>query len=231
MVRIAVVIPTYRPHIESLRGLLADIEKQTRIPDIVSVAASSVTPAEIADLSGYSFRFLLESTSEKRNAAENRNVAAAVAIAAGADVVSFFDSDDTMHPGRTEYLAKAFEKNPDTDVILHSYDYNTTFTQWGHLPSDIQILHDIAFFKHEPMYSPFEDRGIDFYRVCFEGEGGEEIRGHYGHVSVRASTFEKVWQTPSALGYEDAKYAADLLKENYAFGNIPYALSCYNLRA
>jgi hypothetical protein len=66
---------------------------------------------DIPLLPEYSFPLTIVTCSERRNAAENRNIAASRLTT---DLVSFFDVDDVMHPQRLESLS-------DCDITLHSY--------------------------------------------------------------------------------------------------------------
>jgi glycosyltransferase involved in cell wall biosynthesis len=114
--RIGVAIPCYKYHIPSLKRCLDSIERQTYKPDEVIVSCSSSIPTDIPTYN-YSFPLRVIVRPERRNAAENRNLAA---TALTTDIVSFFDCDDEMHPQRIQILLDVFhETRP--DISLHSF--------------------------------------------------------------------------------------------------------------
>lgn len=114
--RIGVAIPCYKYHIPSLKICLDSIEGQTYKPDEVVVVCSSSMPSDIPTYN-YSFPLRIITRPERRNAAENRNSAAAELTT---DIVTFFDCDDEMHPQRIQILLDVFqERRP--DICLHSF--------------------------------------------------------------------------------------------------------------
>lgn len=234
MVRFAIVIPTYHQHIPALVSLLSELKNQTRVPDIVSISASSVSLQDIEELSGsYPFKCILSATSEKRNAAENRNLASAAAIEAGADIVSFFDSDDTMHPRRTEIVEAAFVQNPEVDVLVHECTHSDWNLPWDTLsfPAETcEVVRDIVTFKYEELYYAHENTIVPFHRILYEEINGREPVTQNAHVSVRRTCVETTPQKTNAVGYEDSLFLSDLLKANYEIGLLPYRLSSYTMR-
>ena len=113
---IGVAIPCYIKHIPKLLQLLDSIENQTRKPDVVSISCSSTKEEDFPKLRGYGFAVLVTTTPERRNAGQNRNVAAR---RLDTDLISFFDADDHMHPQRIEGLMIAFSEP--CDIVLHSF--------------------------------------------------------------------------------------------------------------
>lgn len=114
--RIGVAIPCYKYHLPVLKRCLDSLERQTQPPDEVVVVCSSTTSA---DIPVYNYRFPLRiiARPERRNAAENRNLAAAELTT---ELVTFFDCDDEMHPQRIQILVDTFHQtNP--DICLHSF--------------------------------------------------------------------------------------------------------------
>jgi hypothetical protein len=73
--KIGVAIPCYKGHINKLFDLLESIENQTRIPDKVTISCSSTNPEFIPIFKKYTFPLEFIPTEEKKNAAENRNIA------------------------------------------------------------------------------------------------------------------------------------------------------------
>jgi hypothetical protein len=229
MVRFAVAIPTYHLHYCFLERILTNISEQVLLPDLVSVSASSCRTDEeketLASIRSrpWPFRLILQCYEKVAFAAENRNRAAAAAIDAGADIISFFDCDDLMHPRRIQRLEAAFRQHTDIDCILHCFDTSDSFKEFDHT-LDFTVVKD-AYLISDTLYSPFTKSLVVIQRVCFE-----DIEGiQYGHVTVRAHCFDKVLQNTGALGYEDSLYLTDLLKANYNVACIPYKLSMYSL--
>ena len=117
--RIGVAIPCYKYHIPQLKRCLDSIEAQTVKPDMVIVSCSSVNPGDIPSHTyKYSFPLRIIGHKDRKNAAQNRNIAAA---SLDTDIISFFDCDDEMHPQRLEAIKEAFASNPALDIVLHSY--------------------------------------------------------------------------------------------------------------
>lgn len=123
--KIGVAIPCYKGHINKLYELLESIENQTRIPDKVIVSCSSTNAETIPFFKKYAFPLEFISTEEKKNAAENRNIASSKQK--DMDYISFFDADDIMVPQRIEFIEKVIEKES-PDIILHNFYLNNENT-------------------------------------------------------------------------------------------------------
>ena len=115
--KILVVIPCYNKHIPKLLELLQSIEEQTRKPDMVSISCSSMD--EQLPKLNYTFPVIVKTHISKKKPSENRNIAVRHAQEYNPDIISFFDSDDIMHPQRLELLEMAFMEP--CDIALHSY--------------------------------------------------------------------------------------------------------------
>jgi len=128
---VGIAICCYQGHIPHLKRLLDSIERQTRRPDQVVVSCSSSRPEDIPyRQEDYSFPFEIRTCEERRNAAQNRNRAAAELTT---DVVSFFDADDTMHPQRIDFIYRCFTEH-DVVLMLHNIEIepDTGFMEYGH---------------------------------------------------------------------------------------------------
>jgi glycosyltransferase involved in cell wall biosynthesis len=120
LVPIGVAIPCYRYHIPALRRCLDSIEQQTVYPVSVVISCSSSYQDEIPDYD-YSFPLKVIVWNEKKNAAENRNIAATELLQnEHVRFLNFFDADDEMHPRRLEIIVNSFT-DPKIDIVLHSY--------------------------------------------------------------------------------------------------------------
>jgi len=111
--RIGIAIPCYDKHIPHLLLLLEDLKKQTRPPDAVAISCSSTET--FPPLVNYGFPIQVIITKERRNTAENRNIAWR---ALDTDAISFFDADDRMHPQRLECVERALLN---AEIVLHSF--------------------------------------------------------------------------------------------------------------
>ena len=122
--KIGVAIPCFDKHIPYLFLLLDSIEVQTVHPDKVCVSCSST--AILPPSKKYSFPLEIILTKDKRNAAQNRNIA--TSQLRDMDYITFMDADDIMHPQRIEILRNIFKEHQ-SDMILHNYQdgSNTLF--------------------------------------------------------------------------------------------------------
>ena len=100
-ITIGVAISCYQGHLEALGNLLESINLQSRKPDMVIVSCSSYDASNATatpySSKKYSFPYHIFFHSEKKNAAENRNIAASYLTT---DIITFIDADDIMHPQR-----------------------------------------------------------------------------------------------------------------------------------
>jgi glycosyltransferase involved in cell wall biosynthesis len=126
--KIGVAIPSYVGHVNSLFKLLDSIQNQTYTPDKVVVSCSSTKNTDFdlytEKINEYTFLLEIVVTEDKKNAAQNRNIAASKLT--DVDYITFIDADDIMHPQRIEILLKVFQEH-DCDIILHNYFLNVNF--------------------------------------------------------------------------------------------------------
>ena len=113
--QIGVAIPCYIHHIEKLQVLLESISNQTRVPDKVVVSCSSTT--ELPYIPTYNFELTIIFEQSMKNPSQNRNIAARHL---DTDIITFFDSDDIMHPQRIEFIEQAFWEG--ADIVLHNFE-------------------------------------------------------------------------------------------------------------
>ena len=191
--RIGVAIPCYKYHIPVLKRCLDSIEHQTRKPDEVVVVCSSSKPTDIPAFQ-YSFPLRVIPRPERRNAAENRNLAAAVLTT---DILCFFDCDDTMHPQRIEFLAKVFQETRG-DICLHSfYEKEEVEQPYPHIQTPIVIQNRL---RRAPS-------------GCAIVEGDHSARIHHSQVTVTKFIFSRV-QFKEDISHErreDAVFCGDVL--------------------
>uniref|UniRef100_A0A6C0B0D2 Glycosyltransferase 2-like domain-containing protein n=1 Tax=viral metagenome TaxID=1070528 RepID=A0A6C0B0D2_9ZZZZ len=114
--KIGVAVPCYIGHVDMLYDLLDSIESQTLLPDKVVVSCSSTSDFSLQK--NYRFPIEVITTHEKKNAAQNRNIA--VANLKDMDYINFIDADDIMHKQRIEFIKKVIKENS-SDIVFHNY--------------------------------------------------------------------------------------------------------------
>jgi len=191
--RIGIAIPCYKYHIPVLKRCLDSIEAQTRKPDEVVVSCSSCAESDIPEYK-YSFSLKIISTSERKNAAENRNIASSHL---DTDIVSFFDCDDEMHPQRLEAIYGAFLEHS-CDIVLHGYFIN----EENKMPFQIYPNLVIHINKLSRARSG-----------CAFVEGLLSTRIHHSQVSVTKRIFSRFQfrENKESERKEDALFCGDVL--------------------
>ena len=209
--KIGVAIPAYIGHVDKLIELLVSIEKQTRLPDKVVVSCSSTT--QFINNKKFSFPLEILLISEKKNAAQNRNIA--ISRLSDMDYVTFIDADDIMHPQRIEILLDVFQ-NFDVDIILHSFILNGDDA--FELLEKVNVRVNSLMICHTGCI-----RHIDYFQY-----NNEHI--HHGHVTVKRNILDKV-QFPEEdefLTKEDCVFCRRVFElENIKNGYIADKLSKY----
>jgi len=114
--KIGIAIPCYKYHIPILKRCLDSIEEQTMLPNKVVVSCSSSVQSDLPEYK-YSFPLIILVHEERKNAAQNRNIAAKQL---DTDIISFFDCDDIMHPQRIEFIREMFIKEQ-CNIVLHNF--------------------------------------------------------------------------------------------------------------
>jgi glycosyltransferase involved in cell wall biosynthesis len=176
--KIGIAVPCYHGHINKLYELLDSIENQTRLPNKVVVSSSSTKKIDI--IKKYRFDLAVIVMEEKKNAAQNRNIAAAQLN--DMDYITFIDADDIMHPQRIEVLLDTFQKY-DSDIILHNFSMNRV--------NDTQIFDKIQNINAR---SNSLMKGWSGCIVHNYSHGCDDRldKIHHGHATVKKEIFDKV---------------------------------------
>jgi len=217
MITIGVAIPCYVHHISKLSSVFDSILQQTVKPDHVVVSCSSTNSdnVQIAQLiEKYSplFRLDIILTTDRKNAAENRNIASRFLET---DIISYMDADDMMYPMRLEIIIKAFQ-NTDCKIVLHSYDI-------GDNPNNVQLECGMEY-------------GIEYGKLirapsgCALHSENHYAKIHHAHSSISREIINSI-QYREEMEYarrEDSLFCGDVLsyvqsKNVY----IPQSLSIY----
>lgn len=188
MPTIGVAIPCYHGHIDILKTLLDNIEKQSRPPDMVVVSCSGV---QSIHQKKYSYPLQILMTPDKMNTAQNRNIAAS---ALHTDIITFMDADDQMHFQRLEIIEKAFIEN---NIVLLLHNYVLGF--------------DKPDIKYDNIIFDINKLGIQSH-----GSGARHLDEHRdmanGHCSIDRSISIKYNESPMYHGQEDSVFTADIIK-------------------
>lgn len=218
--RLAVVIPCYKPHLPKLWRLLESIATQTVAPDCVVVACSSVTVMDVAasaaaSASAKALDVVWVLSPNRYNAAENRNAGVAVALARKMEAVTFIDADDIMHPQRCEAVRKALEGG--ADLILHDY--------WD---SPADLVRPFSFYDEIPIEYDCLERapsGCAIYRADWTR------RVHHSQATATRNVLERV-AYPEGAEYErreDAVFCGNVLgTAGFRSAYVPLVLSKYD---
>ena len=212
-ITIGVAIPCYQGHLAVLGNLLESIEGQSRKPDVVIVSCSSSPSSVNPYLSKkYSFPLHIIFHSEKKNAAENRNIAASYLTT---NVITFIDADDTMHPQRLAIIETCFTKYPHIAILMHNCNMNPNepFEHYQHL--------DCFQFNRLFQCPNGSTQHIDYLYM-------DVI--HNGQPSVPRDVFASMPfdETPASHGKEDTVFCTRIITrfpEQTAY--CPYQLSGY----
>jgi len=219
--KIGVAIPSYIGHIDPLFKLLDSIQNQTIIPNKVVVSCSSTKKSDFEfqcyfeKLQQYTFSLEIITSEEKKNAAQNRNIAASKL--SDMDYITFIDADDIMHPQRIEILLKAFQEH-DSDIILHNY-YN------------IEILDNIT----KKLETDEIDIRANSLKQCQSGCITHKIyhntndKIHHGHVSIKQTIFNQIQfpEEPEFYTKEDCVFCYRVfslqnIKDSYIANELTY---------
>lgn len=213
---IGVAIPSYVRDANLLHRCLLSIEKQTRLPDLVAISVSEVPENSL--VFNFSFPIKIVYSSEKQNAATNRNKAAL--LLADMDIISFMDADDEMHPRRLEFLEKAFRNNSD-DFIVHDYIMFRS-------PQEAvlrQEYEEVVYEYHPNCLVPHQiNYGLG---LCLNNHW----QFAHGHVSIRCSVFKNGIVFPEGKEYvfkEDSVFCRLMVLSGYTGGYLHCKLSKYH---
>ena len=176
--QIGVAIPCYAGHMSKLSLLLDSIENQTVLPNKVVVSCSSTEEFKINKK--YSFPLFVILSLDKKNAAENRNIASAQLLS-DMDYITFFDADDIMHPQRIEVLCKVINENQ-SDIVLHNFYYDTELSK----PEDLPKIDNVEIRNN--MLIPAWSGCV----THIHGYNDSIDRIHHSQVTIKKELFYKV---------------------------------------
>ena len=219
--KIAVVIPTYKYHIPVLKRTLDSVGAQTCLPDLVIVRASSCDAdctralAEIRAMS-WPFPLTIVETDKLQNAGQNRNEGVAL-VPDEIDIISFFDSDDLMHPRRLEvvkrYIAEGY------DVVCHGF----TGLPWNMTEEPAPIVK--SYIKYETIRAAFSGELVKVGRVIFLDENDDEVGFTDGPLTLRKECFNGY--ALDQRGHQECIFFSGLHRAGYKVINLNMGLMVY----
>jgi hypothetical protein len=187
--KIGICIPCHYGHIGYLDCVLASIDRQTVAPHIVSISISdfpedTTKPSYISD----KYEIRITTSSNNKNAAENRNIAA-WAIIDQVDILSFIDADDFAASTRNEVIQSVF-LNTNADLFLHNYLLWTSELQNKHVKESLALL-NLKNIENIPLSKNFKTRIEKYTNFGQIYISDNSFNFHNAHVSIKSNCFKK----------------------------------------
>jgi len=210
---------------------LKSVMAQTRQPDYVIISFSEVSAKRqpVVDTSGLTFpiEFLYEP--KQLYAGANRNRAAERATELGADLLSFFDADDIMHPRRLECVEGLFEKDPTLVGLVHHFLMGPK--------AEMDKYAGTVDLPWEPIWNDYVPRafvsgvysGFNMLKYCKARNSKRRGYGFCapGHGTVLASFWKENPYVETLRIGEDGHFLAAILKQGKNLGYSGDTLSLY----
>jgi glycosyltransferase involved in cell wall biosynthesis len=235
MYKIAVCIPCASKDIKYLKACIGSVKAQTRQPDFVIVSISSIENEGSLDLPDIEIPIEYIYSKGLVHPGGNRNLAAKKAVEMGADLLTFFDADDIMHPRKIEETESHFMKHPEITAFLHSYLTGPK--------GDMRIYEGKIAIPWQPLTGEYIKSPFHYY-TCEAGGGNcllfinsfmKSTSPGYGyvhnaHMTVKASFWKDhpYSEIKGPLGYcEDTNFSASIITSGLIIGYTPDMLSLY----
>lgn len=216
---ISVCIPAIPRDVESgcLDELISSIKRQTVSADEVIISFTNATYREASRMREHvqetiaSVPVKVVRASEIYVQGKSRNNAVLVSTA---ELISFIDADDKMHPHRLEVIREAFRENKDLQVFLHGY-IDESFEvsndrdeyQWESKPMLTGLSKNALIGKEEICESELRSR----YQP--NSQPHLDLPVHHAHVTVKRAVFEEHIYDESPEGYrvEDSLFVRNVV--------------------
>lgn len=217
--RIGVCIPCHYEYFIYIGRVLESIERQTYKPSIVCVSLSGAPRNHGTNIDKFfSFPLAIIKTTEKKNAGENRNIAAKC-IYTDVDVITFFDADDYMHPQRLESIYNAFTNN-DCEVFLHMLKWLPKSTSTDIIRETIENITVTGHISGNLICNFYVDAISDI-------DNTTSLIIANGHATIRSYIFGDNVYPENSVGCEDSEYMANLFRRGYKFKYTTDILAIY----
>jgi hypothetical protein len=163
-------------------------------------------------------------------AGANRNAAAAKAVALGANILSFFDADDLMHPRRLELIEKAFTEHPEITGFIHHFIVGPKLDRavyegqreipWEPITMD--------FLRNPYTIGQYNKLNLIKFQRCYAKSSRRGYgMGANGHLTVRAPFWEQNPYLETVGKGEDNHFSAGILAKKEFLAYTGDTLSCY----
>jgi len=198
---ITIGIPCIPKHVKHLPELMESIKKQTISPTEVILGISETDKQE-ADklLKQYSSillpsKLIVTSTVERALAGKNRN---RISDHCTADLISFIDADDLMHPQRNEILLDVYKRYRPRSIV---HQYTRTFKDMDKKINTAKVVDGMMLHK-------FNKNNKIKKRAPLDGvEGGIT----HGHITIETKLFKKIRQPEDMRIGEDSIFVRRIL--------------------
>ena len=229
----SIVIPVVEQHDKFLPALISGLCKEAHLIEEIIICRGGLDESkrdqyicwlnQFTKSQGKVIPLFLESSRKSRNAGRNRNIGAQKAKS---DWIAFIDADDIYSDERLSILKKVIEKNPGTNLILHSYTYQNELGEYPLIQVNQQtsfepILNEVLYNENHEGTNSEENTNI---KVPVSAGGRSRV--HHGHVTVRKSVFEKIHYITEGVA-EDGKFCRRVLQELGGVIYLAVPLSIY----
>ena len=123
-------------------------------------------------------------------------------LASTAEIISFIDADDKMHPHRLEAIQEAFREHRDLRVLLHGYVESKDEFHW----------------ESKPMLTPSAYAVVGKEEICkselrSRHQPHLDLLVHHAHVTVKRTVFEEFSydESPESYRIEDSLFVRDVV--------------------
>ena len=206
-ISISVCIPVIPRDIDSgcLDELMSSIANQTTTAAEVVLSFTNSSYSEALSLrTSFQERVdpvpvIVVRSSEAYIQGKSRNNAALVSTA---ELISFIDADDKMHPERLEVIQGAFRENENLTLLLHGFVEDANESGWE-LESMLSSKSYAKVGKEEICKSELRSRH----------QPNLDLLVHHAHVTVRREMFEnfRYDESPARYRIEDSVFIREVL--------------------
>jgi cellulose synthase/poly-beta-1,6-N-acetylglucosamine synthase-like glycosyltransferase len=205
---VAVIVPCIPEDIPALKTLVANVNKQTVLPQEVVIGLSETKISEAQGLqkklqkqAGNKYKVKVTSIGNKALAGGNRNRAVQ---SSQSELLFFLDADDVMSPYRIEHVLKVMDHlDNKPSVLLHGY-HNQLEASIGDIMKDkVKFsFRDLekSIIRSDKLY------GIRNKRKYSHNDPLFGVPVHHGHPVVKREVFKNVYYDESMRRAQDTNF-------------------------